>query len=128
MITGVIMGFKHQAEEKQIQSSTPASENKTSGPGSPRVSIVMASGNDKVVRVLNPPSQHARVAVTRAVKVGKFENTRKDDPEGVATRDKYRQSTQESGETLSHRDGIEARAPMVIAVLRLGVMCEVAGQ
>ena len=82
--------LNHQTKKKQIQAGTPASENKPSGPGNLRAVIVMASGNDKVVRVLNPPSQNARVTVTRIVEVGKLEQTHKDDPEGVVTRQNYR--------------------------------------
>lgn len=124
----ITTGLKHQGKEKQIQSSTTASENKPSGPHGPRVPIVIAGGDDKVVPMLNPPSQHARVTVTRTIKVGELKYAYMEDPEGVATRDKYRQSTQKSGQTLSHGDGIQSRASVAIAVPRLGAMCEVTGQ
>ena len=48
-----MVGLKYRAEEKQIKSSTPASENKASSPGGLRISIVIAAGNDKVVPTLD---------------------------------------------------------------------------
>ena len=127
-IISVMVGLDHQTKEEQIQSSTPATENNASSPGGPHFFKVMASDIDKAVRALNPPSQHARITVARIVKVRKLDHACKDDPEGVATRDQYRQSAQESSKALSHGDRIEARAPTVEAPPRLGVMCEVTGQ
>ena len=88
VIISVMRGLEHQMEEKQKHEDASASENNASNPWPLHVAEVVA-GCDDVVCVLNPPSQHARVAVARAVEVGELEHASEDNTEGVETRSQY---------------------------------------
>ena len=120
------MGLKHQMKEKQKHKNAAASEDNAPDPSCLHVVEVIARGDDGI-RVFASPSQHARITVARAVKVGELEYTRQDDTEGVAARSQYRQPTQERSEAFGHGDGVEFRARDAAFVPHFGVMGEVAG-
>jgi len=126
-IISLIRGFEHQVKEKQKYSDTPASEYNTSDPGRLHMTVVVTGGDD-VVCVLTPPSQHARIAVARAVEVGELEHTCEDDGEGVATCDQYRQSTKESGGALGQVGRVESPTWGAVVVFQhFGVVGKVTG-
>ena len=82
-------GLKSQVKEKQKQKNTTAGEGGASDPGRLCTVVVVASSDD-VVRVLDPPPQHARVTIARAVEVGELEYTYKGDIDSITTGDQYR--------------------------------------
>ena len=81
--------LEHQMKETQKRENKPSGENNSFDPN-PLHRAMVTTGIDNSEGVLSPPSQHARVAVTPAEKVGELKHAYEDDTNGIATRGKRR--------------------------------------